>query len=74
MLSDLVTTGDTQVDTALADEGRDVSGGQEDQGDGQVLDQRNVEAGFAAELDVTAGEEVESGLLETALCNSCAVS
>lgn len=68
MLGDLVAAGNTQVNTTLADESRDVSSGQEDQGDGQVLDQRDVEAGFAAELDVTAGEEVEGGLLQTALC------
>jgi hypothetical protein len=68
VFGDLVTTGDTEVDAAFADEGRDVGGGQEDQRDGQILDERNVEAGFAAELDVAAGEEVKGGLLETALC------
>jgi hypothetical protein len=42
------------VYAALADEGRDVCGGEEDECNGEVLDQRDVEAGFAAELDVTA--------------------
>lgn len=56
MLGDLVPACDTKINTALADEGRDVGGGQEDERDWQVLDQRDVEAGFAAELDVTAGE------------------
>lgn len=69
MLSDLVAAGNTQVNTALADEGGDVGSRQEDQGDGQVLDQRDVETGFAAELDVAASEQVESSLLETTLCN-----
>jgi hypothetical protein len=68
VLGDLVAASNTQVNATLADEGRDVSSGQEDQGDRQVLDQRDVEAGFTAELDVTAGKEVEGGLLETALC------
>jgi hypothetical protein len=68
VLGDLVATGDTKVDTALANEGWDVGGGQEDECDGQVLDQRDVETGLAAELDVGAGEEVKGGLLEAALC------
>lgn len=68
MLGDLVAASNTQVDAALAHEGRDVGGGQEDECDRQVLDQRDVEAGLATELDVTAGQEVESGLLQAALC------
>lgn len=67
MLGDLVPAGDTQVDPAFADEGRDVGGGEEDEGDGVVLDEGDVEAGFAAELYVRAGEEVEGGLLESSL-------
>jgi hypothetical protein len=65
VLGDLVAASDAQVDAAFADEGRDVRGGKEDQCDRQVLDQRDVEAGFAAELDITAGEEVEGCLLQT---------
>ena len=68
MLGDLVATGDTKVDTALAHKGRDVGGRQEDQGDRKILDQGDVEAGLAAELDVAAGEEVKGGLLQAALC------
>lgn len=67
MLGDLVATGDTQVNAAFANERRDVSGGEEDQRDGEVLDEGDVEAGFAAELDVAAGKEVKGGLLEAAL-------
>lgn len=73
MLSDLVPACNAQIDAALADEGRDVGCGQEDQCDGEVLDQCDVEAGFAAELNVTAGEEVEGGLLEAALWNAMLV-
>lgn len=68
VLGDLIAAGNTKVDTALTNEGWDVGGGQEDEGDGQVLDQGDVEAGLAAELDVAAGEEVKGGLLEAALC------
>lgn len=68
MLGDLVTAGDTDVDAALADEGGDVGGGQEDQGDREILDEGDIKAGFATELDVRAGEEVEGSLLEAALC------
>lgn len=68
MLGNLVAASNTQVDAALADEGWDVSGGQEDQSDGQVLNESDVEAGFTAELDITAGEEVESCLLQTSFC------
>lgn len=67
MLGDLVAAGDTDINATLADESGDVGSGQEDQGNGKVLDESNVEAGFAAELDVSAGEKVEGCLLETAL-------
>lgn len=68
MLGDLVAPCDAEIDAAFADEGGDVCGGEEDESDRQVLDQGDVEAVFAAELDVAAGEEVERGLLEAALC------
>lgn len=68
MLGDLVAARDAQIDAAFADEGRDVCGGEEDECDGQVLDQGDVEARLAAKLDVAAGEKVQGGLLETALC------
>lgn len=42
MFCDLVAAGDTKVDAALSDEGWDIGGGQEDEGDGQVLDKRDV--------------------------------
>lgn len=64
---DLVVAGNTQIDATLADKGRDIGGGEEDEGDGEVLDEGDVEAVFAAELDVGAFEEVESSGIETAL-------
>lgn len=68
MLGDLVAAGDTQIDTSGTHEGRDVSCREEDQRDWQVLDQRDIEAGFAPELYVTTCEEVEGGLLKASLC------
>ena len=70
MLLDLVAASDAQVDAALADEGGDVSGGQEDEREREVLDQRNVQARVAVELDVGAVEEVEADLVEAALCDN----
>lgn len=52
VLLDLVAACDAQVNAALADEGGDVRGGEEDEGEGQVLDERNVQARVAVELDV----------------------
>ena len=68
VLGDLVAAGDSQINAAFADECRDIGSGQEDQRNGQILDQCDIEAGFAAELDVTAGEEVEGCLLQTSFC------
>ena len=55
VLGDLVAAGDTEIDAALSNKCRDVSGGKEDEGDRQVLDQGDIEAVFTAELDVAAG-------------------
>lgn len=70
MLLDLVAASDAQVDAALADEGGDISGGQEDEREREVLDQRDVQARVAVELDVGAVEEVEADLVEAALCDN----
>ena len=67
MFSDLISAGYTEVDSAFANESRNVGGGEKDEGYGVVFDEGDIKAGFAAELDVGAGEEVESGLLETSL-------
>lgn len=74
VFGDLVTASDTKVNSALADESRDVGGREKDQRDWEVFDQGDVEAIFATELDVTAGEEVESSLLQAALCRERGVS
>lgn len=64
----MVAPGDAEIDTSFADETRNVGGREEDERNGQIDTQRNVEAGVAVELNVAAGEEVEAGLVETALC------
>lgn len=68
VLLDLIPSGDSQVDAALANECRDVGGGQEDEGYREVLDEGNVEAVFSAELDVGAFEEIQGSLVQSALC------
>lgn len=60
MLGDLVAASDTQVNATFAYESGDVGSGEKDQGDGEVLDEGNVQATVAVELDVGAGEEVEA--------------
>ena len=54
----LVEAGDAEVDPALAHEGRDVGSGEKDQGNREVLDERDVEAVLTPELDVGSLEEV----------------
>jgi len=54
MFSDLIATGDAEVDSSFANEGGNVGGGEEYQGYGEIFDKRDVEARFAAELDVAA--------------------
>lgn len=68
VLLNLVIASDAEVDTALADEGGDIGGGKEDEGDRKVLDERNVEAVLASKLDVGALKEVQAGLQQAALC------
>lgn len=68
ILADLVEACDAEVHAALANKGRDISGGEEDEGNREVLDEGNVEAVFAAELDIGAFEEIERGLVQAALC------
>lgn len=73
VLLDLVVACDTQVDLALTHKGWDVGGGEEDECDGEVLDEGDVEAVLAAELYVGALEEVECSLLQAALCDERSV-
>lgn len=64
MLLHLIPARDTEIYTSFANESGDVGCGEEDERDGVVFDEGDVEARGAAELDVRAGEEVEGGLLE----------
>jgi hypothetical protein len=68
MLLDLVPSGDTNVATALADKGGNIGSGEENQGDGEVLDEGDIETVLAAELDIGALEEVKCGSIEPTLC------
>lgn len=67
VLGDDIATSDAEIDSALSDECGNVGSGEEDEGQRQVLDQGNVEAVVAVELDVGAGEQLNAGLIETAL-------
>lgn len=67
VLGDDIATSDAEIDSALSDECGNVGSGEEDEGQRKVLDQGNVEAVMAVELDVGAGEELNAGLIETAL-------
>lgn len=67
MFGDLIPASYTEVDSAFANERRDIGGGEKDEGYGVVFDKGDIKAGFAAELYVGASEEVEGGLLETSL-------
>ena len=67
MLGDDIAASDAEIDSALADECGNVGSREEDQGERKVLDQGDVEAVVAVELDVGAGEELNAGLIEAAL-------
>lgn len=64
---DFIAACDTQVDAAVADERGDIRCREENQRNGQVLDQSDIETVLAAELDIAACEEVQRGWLKTAL-------
>jgi hypothetical protein len=68
VLGDLVAACDTEIDTTFAHEGGDVGGGEEDEGEREVLDEGDVKAGVPVELDVGPVEEIEACLVEAALC------
>lgn len=67
VLGDDIAASDAEIDSALADECGNVGSGEEDEGERKVLDQGNVEAVVAVELDVGAGEELNACLIEAAL-------
>ena len=63
MFGYLIAAGYSEIDTAFANKGGDVGGGEEDEGNRVVFDEGNVETGLPAELDIRASEEVKGGLL-----------
>ena len=67
MLLHLVPHSYAQVNTALANKGGDIRCREKDEGDGEVLNKRDVEAGFPAELYVGTLEEIESSRVESSL-------
>lgn len=54
----------TQVHITVRNKVRDVGGGQEDERNGQVLDERNVQAVRTLELDVGAVQQRQTRLIE----------
>ena len=68
MLRDLISPRNAKIHAPFTHEGWDVCGGEEDEREVVVLDQRDVKARFSPELDVGASQEVECGLLEAPLC------
>ena len=67
MFGDLIPPGYTEIDTTFTNKGGNIGGGEKDEGYRMILDERDIEACFAAELYVGASEEIEGGLLETSL-------
>lgn len=67
VLLDLIPTRDTKIDATFADKGGDVGGGEEDEGNGEILDEGNVESVLSAELDVGTLEETERRVVEPSL-------
>ena len=70
MFSNLVPARDAQIHSPFSNKGRYVGCRQEDQGKRVVLDEGDVEACLASELDVAAFEEGEGGLLESSFCRA----
>ena len=64
----LVSARYAEINAALADKGRYVRCGEEDEREGEVLDEGDVEAGVSVELYVASGEEVKGRGVKTALC------
>lgn len=67
VLLDLVVASDAEIDLALSNERGDIGSGEEDQGDGKVLDESNVEAVLSPELDVGSLEQVERCAIQSSL-------
>jgi hypothetical protein len=68
MLSHLIAPCYAQVDSAFSNKRGDIGGREEDKRERQVLDEGDVEARVAVELDVRAVKEVKAGFVKPALC------
>ena len=68
MFRNLIFPRNTQINAPFANKCRDIGGRQEDESEGVVFYEGDVETGFATELDVDAFEEGEGWGLETAFC------
>jgi hypothetical protein len=68
MLGDLVSSRYPQVDTAFTDKGGYVCSGEEDEGEGEVLDEGDIKPRVSVKLDIGPLEEVEADLVEATLC------
>lgn len=73
MLCDLVLPGYAKIDPSLTNEGRDVSSGQKDEGEREVLDKGDVEARVTVELDVGTVQQIQTSLVEAALWDPSAL-
>jgi hypothetical protein len=62
MFSNCISSSYTNRNSAFANEGGNVGCGQEDECDGKVLDESNIESIFTAELNICALKKVKSGL------------
>lgn len=62
MLGNCVTARYSKRNTAFTDESGDVSCREEDEGNWEVLDESNIETGFAAELDISTFEQIQGRL------------
>lgn len=67
MFFDRVSPCDSKVDPSFANESGDVCGGEEDQSNGVVLDESDVEARMAVELDVATGQKVKCRFVQASL-------
>lgn len=67
MFSNLIATGDTQINSAFANEGGNIGSWEEDESNRKVLNESNVETIMAVKLNVGASQQVEAGLIEAAL-------
>ena len=64
MFCHLIAAGYAEINAAFANEGGDVACWEENEGQGKIFHERDIESSLTAELDVGAFEKGEGGLLE----------